>query len=99
MDAHSFGFPFWFSCQKNVPSASSDPSFLRMIMTQVLRHAVAEPLSADFTVSRRAAVLAGLGVHLCGSVEAEGVEERCVGLEWDPGWGRMTVFNLARGNM
>jgi len=37
--------------EKNVPSGSWDPSFLRMIMTQVLRHAVAEPLSADFTQS------------------------------------------------
>lgn len=38
---------FW---QKNVPSFSTDPSFLRMIMTQVLRHAVTDPVSADFTV-------------------------------------------------
>lgn len=59
-----------FLCQKNVPSASSDPSFLRMIMTQVLRHAVADPLSVDFTVSRRVGVLAGLVMVMCGLVGA-----------------------------
>jgi len=69
--AHYFCFLFFF-CQKNVPSASRDPSFLRMIMTQVLRHAVGEPQSADFTVSGRVAILAGLVLSMGGLPQAGG---------------------------
>lgn len=57
-----------FLYQDNVPSASMDPPFLRMIMTEVLRHAVAEPLSADFTVSIREAAWAGVVVRIGGLV-------------------------------
>lgn len=68
----------WLFWQKNVPSFSTDPAFLRMIMTQVLRHAVTDPVSADFTVRRGSGVAGRVCMYMRGWLVGVGGQGRCL---------------------